>query len=157
ADVAAREEDVVAIADELEANLERTRDLRQVGRIAPRHATAVSGERNGAIDRAGVEQAIPEPLRQALRNGRLASPGGPVDGDDDARPRSHYALTQRSHTTPRSVMLLNFAGTPRPQRMQLTSPPPTLLRSASSSSSASMRYFKTLRSTCPLSPSIFNS
>ena len=45
--------------------------------------TASDDERDGPVERAGVEQAVSEQPGQPLGDGGLAGPGGAVDRDDD--------------------------------------------------------------------------
>src|SRR5438067_1818201 len=80
----AGDRDAVLIADEVERDVERARDRAARVAVGPIDAPRLRDERDRAIDRAGVEQAIAEPARELLGDGRLAGAGGAVDRDDEA-------------------------------------------------------------------------
>ena len=70
--------------------------LEPKGRVEPSASAATPGPSSQAtprsrarsaidpVDRARIEQRVPEPLRQQARRGRFSGPGGPVDRDDQA-------------------------------------------------------------------------
>ncbi len=65
----------------------------QRARIGPGDAALLGDQRDRAIDRAGVEQAIAELASELLGDGGLARTGGAVDRDDDGLHRRHHAVT----------------------------------------------------------------
>jgi len=57
---------VVLVADEVERDVERPRERRAPLAVGPRDAGLPGGERDRAVDRAGVEQPVAEPAREQL-------------------------------------------------------------------------------------------
>src|SRR5262245_2555932 len=96
ADILVAEEHVVLLANEVEANVERLRELCARAGIAPRHARTRRTERDRAIDRPGVEEAIAEPARELLGDRGFPCPCRSIDRDDDTTHRAPHIMNPRA-------------------------------------------------------------